>query len=440
MRHLSQIQPCTAEHKIKCVLPGWSYRGWNATTRAGIGSKELSQCPNSLKTVTEELQSLQQGLGHGNHLISCSTSKVPEQGSGSLEAPKRETVTSWGAASARGASITPGSLQDHNPRWDEWITATINCGTSADCLFLPKTHFWMFFSQLGSLRESQVTGDVCLGAEETGLCPPCASKCGAETIYPNLEWHHSIFQLADKKGMEEMNKQDDQANGLNSLVPWERYVHPPLRASNPSNWGQTPSIRLPLSYGSETQTVCPFKELRDTQRTYRGRNGAAVSRGIKDSSATQQTSGNEWEHLETPCRRNHMCNPPGYAHPVRWATPRDGNGKAEVTLGVHNDLWGYPGAVTHGTRHFPTAWHRVGMGDSDPSPDLFCDSHSLALTVRLWQIAPLRKLLIYMSAFCAETMPQIQAYNPKFSLQFLEFMQTLRAVPLSTDSSAFCSL
>lgn len=60
----------------------------------------------------------------------------------------------------------------------------------------------MFFSQLGSPRESQVTGDVCLGAEGTGLCPPCASKGGAETIYPNLE-RHPILQLAHKKGMEE---------------------------------------------------------------------------------------------------------------------------------------------------------------------------------------------------------------------------------------------
>lgn len=31
----------TTEHKIKCVLPSWSYRGWSAMTRAGTGSKEL---------------------------------------------------------------------------------------------------------------------------------------------------------------------------------------------------------------------------------------------------------------------------------------------------------------------------------------------------------------------------------------------------------------
>lgn len=111
---------------------------------------------------------------------------------------------------------------------------------------------------------------------------------------------------------------------MNSLVPWEKYVHPPLRASSPSNWGQTLSIRLPLSYGSETQAVYPFKDLKDTLWTHRGRNGAAVSGGIKDSSATQQTPGNEWEHLETPCKRNHMCNLPGYAHSVRWAMPCDG--------------------------------------------------------------------------------------------------------------------
>lgn len=36
-----------------------------------------------------------------------------------------------------------------------------------------------------------------------------------------------------------------------------------------------------------------FKELRDTPGAHRGRNGAAVSGGIMDSSATQQTPGNE---------------------------------------------------------------------------------------------------------------------------------------------------
>lgn len=39
----------TAEHKIKCVLPSWSYRGWSATTRAGIGSKELQPVPQFLE-------------------------------------------------------------------------------------------------------------------------------------------------------------------------------------------------------------------------------------------------------------------------------------------------------------------------------------------------------------------------------------------------------
>lgn len=80
------------------------------------------------------------------------------------------------------------------------------------------------------------------------------------------------------------------------------------------------------------------------------------------------------------------------------------------------------------------------MGDSEPSPDLLRDSHFLALTVRLWQIAPLRKFLIYMAVFCTQTKPQIQAHNPKFSPKFLELMQTLRAVPLCTDTSAFCNL
>lgn len=36
-----------------------------------------------------------------------------------------------------------------------------------------------------------------------------------------------------------------------------------------------------------------FKGLRDTLGAHRGRNGAAVAGGIKDSSATQQTPGNE---------------------------------------------------------------------------------------------------------------------------------------------------
>lgn len=93
-----------------------------------------------------------------------------------------------------------------------------------------------------------------------------------------------------------------------------------------------------------------------------------------------------------------------------------------------------------GTGQFPTAWHRAGTDDSDPSPDLLRDSRSPASTVRLWHTAPLRKFLIYTAVFCTETKTQIQAHNPKFSPQFLEFMQTLRAVPLSTDSSAFCSL
>lgn len=67
MRHL----PCTAEHKIKCVLPVW-----------------------------------QQGPGHGNNLISCSTSKVPEQGT---QSSKGRQWLPEGAAPARG-EVPPSVL------------------------------------------------------------------------------------------------------------------------------------------------------------------------------------------------------------------------------------------------------------------------------------------------------------------------------------------
>lgn len=177
-----------------------------------------------------------------------------------------------------------------------------------------KTNYWMFFftaRETGLLEEVRWL-EMCVWEQRGQACPPCASKGGAEIIYPNLETLHPIFQLHIRMG-----------NDLNSLVPWERYVHPPLRASIPSNWGQTPSIRLPLSYGSETQAVCPFRELRDTLGAHRGQNGAAVSGGIKDSSTTRQMPSDEWEHLETPCKRHHVCNSPGYAHLVRWAVPRD---------------------------------------------------------------------------------------------------------------------
>lgn len=91
MNNLRQLQPCTAEHKIKCVLLGWSYRGWNATTRAGIGSKELQPMPQFLENCDRKASVPSARPGHGNNFISCSTSKVPEQGRGSLKAPKGDT-------------------------------------------------------------------------------------------------------------------------------------------------------------------------------------------------------------------------------------------------------------------------------------------------------------------------------------------------------------
>lgn len=56
-----------------------------------LAQRNCSLCPNSLKTVTEETQSPQQGPGHGNHFSSCSSSKVPEQDSGSPEALKGDS-------------------------------------------------------------------------------------------------------------------------------------------------------------------------------------------------------------------------------------------------------------------------------------------------------------------------------------------------------------
>lgn len=183
-----------------CYLAGATGAGMQQPELA-LAQRNCSQCPSSLKTVTEEPQSPQQGPGHGNHFISCSTSEVPEQGSGPLKAPKGNSDFLRSSTSKRwGASISPGSLQDHNLRQDEWITATINCGTSADCLFLPQNSFFNAFfpvGETGLLEKAR-----CMGAVGTGSSSLCFKRW-CWNYLPQLGRHFTSLQLAYKKGIEE---------------------------------------------------------------------------------------------------------------------------------------------------------------------------------------------------------------------------------------------
>lgn len=195
--------------------------------------------------------------------------------------------------------------RDHNARWDEWVIATIYSGPSADRLSLLQNSFLSSFPPAGEtdLLEEASWREMCAWDQRGQARPPSVSERRRWnnltptwwgryfTPHPIPTIHRNGMEKDEQMGHGTKNQRAKiikQMLALNSLVPWERYVHPPLRVSSPSNWGQSPSIRLPLSYGSKTQSLFILKTWETIRGAYTSRSGAAVSGEIKNRSATKQ--------------------------------------------------------------------------------------------------------------------------------------------------------